>query len=329
MSEENLPTEYRSSLQGVNLPIGVMALLDDNLGKRLERAAANMARAEGMVPNHLINKPVACYAVITRAMTWRLDPFAVAASTYQTPGGKVGYEGKLVQAILENSGRIEGQIIFDHYGDWTKVEGKFKKEQSQKGNSYFVPTYTDADEAGLGVVVRAKIKGEAIPREADVSLRSCQPRNSTLWALRPKQQIMYAAIRVFANVAAPSLFMGIPFSSDMMGESMIDITPESEASRQRPMREDFVTTMDRNAGKADDTGFVQDVEPAQEQEAADEAAEDFSVADAFEMGRKARQEGKALRAVPPEWRDNPNCQNFVEGWQEGWRAEDTELKTSK
>ena len=309
----------RSILDNFSLPIGVMAILDDDLGRRLEKAAGNMARAEGIVPPHLINKPVACYAVLTRALTWRLDPFAVAQSTYATPGGKVGYEGKLVQAILENSGRIEGAITFEHYGDWSKVEGKFKKN-----DRVFVPTYTEADEAGLGVIVSAKVIGEAKRREVDVSLRTCHPRNSTLWALRPKQQIMYAAIRVFANVAAPSLFMGIPFSTDLTGDGMIDVTPDTGAPA-RPIRENFVDTMERNSTKADDLGFVDDSAGGTDNAPAEDSpADEFSTADAFEMGRKARRDGKALRAVPPEWRDNPETQKFSEAWQEGWRAEDEE-----
>ena len=49
---------------------------------------------------------------------------AVAQCTYQTPGGRVGFEGKLCQAIIENSGRVKGGVKFTHYGDWDKLKGK-------------------------------------------------------------------------------------------------------------------------------------------------------------------------------------------------------------
>lgn len=304
------------NLAGQDLPIGIMAILDEGLGAKLDKAANRMAKATGIVPPHLIGQVVTCYAVLTRALTWRLDPFAVAQATYTVPGGKIAYEGKLVSAILENSGRIEGGLEFEHFGDWSKVEGKFKKEKSAKGNDYFVPAYTEADEQGLGVIVRAQIKGEKKPREISISLRSCHPRNSTLWALRPKQQIMYAAVRVFANVAAPSLFMGIPFSTDTLGETMIDITPD--AAPTRPIRESFVEAQ-----------TLDDPAPASTEEAdseGDTAHEEYSVADAFQAGRDAFIAKKALRAVPPEWRDNPATQKFVDAWQEGWKAEESDNK---
>lgn len=322
------------ALGGVDLPIGVMAILDESLGAKLDKAAKRMSSAVGIVPPHLIDKPVTCYAVLTRALTWRLDPFAVAQSTYTVPGGKIAYEGKLVQAILENSGRIEGQIIFEHFGDWGKVEGKFKMAKSAKGNDFPVPAYTEADEAGLGVRVRAKIKGEDKPREVEVTLRSCHPRNSTLWALRPKQQIMYSAIRVFANVAAPSLFMGVPFSTDLVGEAMIDITPEG-STPSRPMRESFVETMTQDTKQtlddedvAEQSGETLSKENSKE-ESDDDSETEYSAADAFEAGRKAFADGRALRAVPPEWRDNAAFQKFAEAWVEGWKAGEADKKVAK
>lgn len=312
-------------LSGQDLPIGVLAILDERLDAKLQKAANRMANAAGMVPPHLLDKPVTCYAVLTRALTWRLDPFAVAQSTYSTPGGKIGYEGKLVQAILENSGRLVGGLTFEHFGDWTKVEGKFKKEKSAKGNDYFVATYTEADEAGLGVRVRARVKGEEKPREVEVTLRSCYPRNSTLWALRPKQQICYAAARVFANLAAPSLFMGVPFSTDIAGEGMIDVTPEGETAQARPTRESFVETMQQNKVQTldDDDTSIDDNGTAATEEQNSEAEggeKEFTTADAYEQGRKAHAEGRALRAVPPEWRDNDAFLKYAEAWQEGWRS---------
>jgi hypothetical protein len=38
----------------------------------------------------------------------------------------------------------------------------------------------------------------------------------------------------------------------------------------------------------------------------------------------ARKAGKALRAVPPEWRDNPAFEAFASAWQDGWREADGE-----
>jgi hypothetical protein len=62
--------------------------------------------------------------VVSRALTWRLDPYAVAQATYQTPNGQVGYYGSLCQAIIENSGRLDpsyGGVKYEHVGDWNKL----------------------------------------------------------------------------------------------------------------------------------------------------------------------------------------------------------------
>ena len=71
-----------------------------------------------------------------------------------------------------------------------------------------------------------------------------------------------------------------------------------------------------------DTGEV--IENKEQQEDVSEP----SPADAYELGRAARDGGKALKAVPPEFRD-PAMQNFAEAWQEGWRSRDEELAATK
>ena len=53
-----------------------------------------------------------------------------------------------------------------------------------------------------------------------------------------------------------------------------------------------------------------------------------SAADAWQLGHEARSAGKALRAVPPEWR-TPEFQTFADAWAEGWRARDEEMAAEK
>jgi hypothetical protein len=224
------------ALIGRHASPALQIMLDPALFDRAKLIATYMARAEGMIPRHLIGKTEACFAVVVRSITWKLDPFAVATCTYQTPGGSVGFEGKLCQAVLENSGKLEGPIRFIHYGDWSQVQGKFEVRKSAKGNDYAVPTWTDANAKGLGVTVSAKVVGEPEPREWSFDLIQAYPRNSTLWATDPKTQICYTAVRRFANVAAPGLFMGVPFDRDEVAEynAPIDVTPAD-----RPRAEDY------------------------------------------------------------------------------------------
>jgi hypothetical protein len=230
------------SLIGRNASPALQIMLDPNLFEKAKLIAKYMADARGFTPRHLLGCPEACFAVVVRSMTWKLDPFSVAASTYQLPGsGQVGYEGKLCQAILENSGQLTGGVKFEHYGPWDNVQGKWERKRSQKGNEYASPTWTDKDAIGCGVIVSAQIMGEAEPRTLRFDLTQAFPRNSTLWATDPKTQICYTAVRRFASVAAPGVFMGVPFDRDEAMSYHVgpdhakDITPPA-----RPTRTDYV-----------------------------------------------------------------------------------------
>lgn len=229
---DNLPPVTDADLKGAGLPTvmemspGLAIFFNDALYQRCKNIAKLMSGASSMVPAHLRDKAEACFAVVSRSIVWKLDPYAVAMSTYTTPGGSIGYEGKLIQAILERSGQIDGQIRFTHMGDWTKVRGKFELKEGKTGGKYPVPTWTKEDAADLYVTVSARVKGEAADRTLDFYLDTCWPLNSPLWATDPRRQICYTAVRAFANLACPSLLFGIPFDVDPAGLSdMVDITP--------------------------------------------------------------------------------------------------------
>lgn len=288
------------SLPATGMAPGLAIMFNDKLFDRCKQIAGYMAKAEGITPPHLIGKSEACFAVITRAITWKLDPFAVMMSTYQTPGGKVGFEGKLIHAILENSGRLEGTVEYELFGDWNRIRGKYKLAKSDRGKEYAVPAWKDEDEEGLGVIVRAQVKGERSPREFPFYLRSAHPRNSTLWALRPDQQIKYTACRAFGNTVAAGILMGVPFDGDAEHGTMIDVTPT------RPVRSDF--------------------EPRKTE--TENPMPEFLVADAYEMGREARSKDVDIKGVPLEWQDGNN-DVFIEAWQSGWTARDEELKAEQ
>lgn len=296
MSNEDAERELAEMSQGGSPALRIM--LNEKLFDRARVMAGYLSKAQGFVPPHLIGKPESCFAVITRALTWRLDPYAVAQSTYQTPNGNVGYEGKLCQAILENSGKLVGPVTYEHYGDWSKVMGKFEKKTSQKGRDYLAPTWTDKDAAGLGVIVRAQVRGEEKPREWRMDLIQCHPRNSTLWATDPRTQICYTAVRRFGSVAAPGLFMGVPFDRDDMDPATTarDITPE------RPKRSDYDPAA---AGHADPeaqyrqhmNGTVYDAETGEIIEEADGATEGED-----NTGTEATDDGDAAEERTFDWK---------------------------
>lgn len=104
--------------------------------------------------------------------------------------------------------------------------------------------------------------------------------------------------------------------------SMKDITPP------RPQMSDFAAS----AGPPTETA------PAEAQEAGTHDPEtgevdegevtDLSPADAYQLGVEARTAGKALKAVPPEFR-TPEMEAFASAWSDGWRARDEEMAAEK
>lgn len=302
------PAKSDYSIPTDGMAPGLAIMFNDKLYQRCRDIAMDMSKADGFTPPHLIGKPYACFAVLTRSITWKLDPLAVAQSTYQTPGGKIGYEGKLVQAILENSGKFEGPIRFEHIGDWSKIRGKWKKGKSPKGYDIPQQAWEDKDEDGLGVRVYGKVKGEVDPREFTMWLKECFPRNSTLWPLRPEQQICYTAVRAFGNIAAAGLLMGVPFSTDFEEQSMVDVTPA------RPRPEDFKDTIQKEP-----------VEDVAEDEAATTTEEGGGEYGAYE----ARQDGqKAFFLNVPHDKVPGNIAQLklTEAWQDGWKTAQEEAK---
>jgi hypothetical protein len=240
-----IPQTPRSleDLGGSALPPSLQILLDEGLYTRMKQLAGLMSKAEGFTPRHLIGKPEACFAIINTSLDWKLNPHHVARHTYQTPGGSIGFDGALVQSVLERSGRFVGAPEFEHHGDWEKLTGKFERKTSGKGNEYVVGTWTDHDALGLGIIVRWLVRGESKPRvwpgeKTPFWLTQCYPRNSPLWATDPKTQISYLAIRRFANLAAPGILGAASFDYDdlvMAGDLARDVTPP------RPRPEDYAT----------------------------------------------------------------------------------------
>lgn len=184
-------------------------MLSDSSMDKLMRVAEMMASGRCTVPQHLQKSPGDCFAVAMQAAMWNMNPFAVAQKTHISQSGALGYEAQLVSAVITSSGAVEGDPTYEFIGDWSKVLGKVEERKSDKGGKYYVATYTRADEAGLGVICRLRLRGEKEPREMEVSMSQCYPRFSTQWATDPKQQICYVAIRKWARRFKPGVILGV------------------------------------------------------------------------------------------------------------------------
>lgn len=142
------------------------------------RLAELMSKAK-LVPVHLQGAPGDCLLIVEQAMRWNASPYAVAQCTSSIKG-KLMFEGKLVHAVIESSGAIEGHITYEFSG-----AGDDRK-----------------------VTVSARRSGEAEVRAVEVTLKNARTDNG-MWIKQPDQQLCYHGARVWARRWTPGPLLGI------------------------------------------------------------------------------------------------------------------------
>jgi len=148
---------------------------------RVMRMAEMMASGKSTVPAHLQKNPADCMAVVLQAAQWGLNPFAVAQKTHLV-SGTLGYEGQLVNAVVQQSGTISGRFHYEYRG--------------QNGST----------ECRVGAVIRGEAEitwGEWLS-EAKVTTK-----NSPLWKTNPRQQMGYLQVKNWARLYCPGAILGV------------------------------------------------------------------------------------------------------------------------
>lgn len=157
------------------------AMLEGDSMDKMMRMAEQMAVSKLSVPDHLRGNVGDCLAIVTQAMLWNMNPFAVAQKTHIV-SGKLGYEAQLVNAVLQNSGAVSGLPLYEYKGD---------------GNSL---------ECRVGFLPRMghEVVWNEFLRIADVTTK-----NSPLWKTNPKQQLGYLQIKNWARAFVPGAILGV------------------------------------------------------------------------------------------------------------------------
>lgn len=218
----NASSNQESTALALSSASAGMLLMDAGHMGQIERIADLMSSGKTTIPQHLRGSKADCFAVALQSMQWGMNPFAVAQKTHISQSGALNYESQLISAAITESGAVEGAPAYEFLGDWDRILGKVEELKSDKGGKYYVAAYSKAEEVGLGVVCRLKLRGESEPREMKVMLTQCYPRFSTQWATDPKQQICYVAIRKWSRLYAPGVILGV-YSNDEIADAE---TPE-------------------------------------------------------------------------------------------------------
>lgn len=210
-------TEESTALSTIErTPTGRELILHSSNLDAMVRVADLMAKSQKMVPAHLRNNPGGCLALTMQAMRWNMDPFALAAKTFEV-NDLVGYEAQAIISALNNSPLLKTRLQWNWEGDWSRIVGRFKQVESKtkkdaegQPKKYIVPEWDfNTDEEGLKVTVSAILQGETEPRTLELFMKQARTRNSPLWTEDPKQQLAYLAAKRWGRLYAPDVIMGV------------------------------------------------------------------------------------------------------------------------
>ncbi|ECR4399110.1 recombinase RecT [Salmonella enterica subsp. enterica] len=222
-----------STLTAVSVTDSNVAIFDASYLEAVSHFGQLMAQGVATVPAHLQGNAADCMAVAMQAAQWKMSPFAVAQKTHLI-NGVLGYESQLVNAVVTRSGALSSRFMYEWFGPWDRVIGKFSIRKNDKGKEYRAPAWSLADEEGCGIIVRATLTGESAPRELRLLLAQARTRNSGLWADDPKQQLAYLAVKRWARLYAPDVILGV-YTPDELEEPAavreIEINPAPAPQR--------------------------------------------------------------------------------------------------
>ncbi len=201
----------RREIRVVNDTGPIANLMDTARFEHLQRLATLMS-ASSLLPQHLCQVKIKgqwedlppnvisanCFRIVNQALRWNMDPFAIVDETYVV-GGKLGYQGKLVAAVVNSRGGLRGRLSYDFHG---------------VGNE-------------RTVVVRGTFDGEETPREATLRLGDARTANE-MWSKDPDQKLIYSGVVKWARRFCPEVVLGV------LTEDDIERIRESSAPEPEP-----------------------------------------------------------------------------------------------
>lgn len=162
--------------------------------------ATMMARSQHAIPKHLRENEGACMAVTMQALRWEMDPFAVAAKSYNVKD-LIAYEAQLVAAVVNTRAPIAKRPVYRYEG---------------------------AGDTRRCIVSCEMLDGSTKEYESP-EVGNITTKNSPLWKADTDQQLGYFSIRSWARRHTPEVILGVytPEEADQFRgpENAKDVTP--------------------------------------------------------------------------------------------------------
>jgi hypothetical protein len=169
-------------------------LFDTARFEHMQRISMAMARAS-LIPDHLCRDKRGeftfeqivgnCLLIVNQAVRWAMDPFAVAPETYVVRG-RLGFQGKLVAAVVNSRAGIKGRLSYNFEG---------------QGD-------------GRTVTVTGKFEDEDKPRAVTLSVGQAKTDN-TMWTTDPDQKLVYSGSTKWARRHCPEIMLGVLTDDDL------------------------------------------------------------------------------------------------------------------
>lgn len=168
---------------------------------QMQDFASAMSKAEQMIGKPFRNSPGACLAILTQAMRWGMDPYAVSQKAYVSASdadiaqgkGAIAYEGQLIAAVVQKLAPLQKRLRCEYEGD--------------------------GDERRI--IVTGWLVGEDEPFEyrspTVAKLRKPLGKGSPLWYDDPDQQLWYYGVRGWARKWTPDVILGVYSRDEMDG----------------------------------------------------------------------------------------------------------------
>ncbi len=206
---------------------GGIELSDEGSGIEIKRlidameVAKLMAISGPAIPLYMRGNPGICYAIVVRAVRWRMDPFFVAEQSYLVKNPKNGEEkiafmAQLINAVINARAPLQKKL-------WAVYSGE---GESMMATIYGLP------------------KGQTDPLDYETptlkELIAVKGRNdygnvkgSPLYDHDPKQALWYYAARAFCRRHFPEVLAGVYDGDEFEPVEPKDVTPEKSTLSER------------------------------------------------------------------------------------------------
>jgi len=199
-----------------------IALFDSARFDQMQRISRGMSMAS-LIPKHLKGdceeEGIAnCLMVVNQAQRWGIDPYSCAGETYVV-GGKLGYQGKLIAAIVNSRSNIASglkHVFNSKQGDELAVViyGSTSAVIAPEAKPLLKKLAEDNDRSTLGDLEEMGVLAVRL------SVGQAKTQND-MWKRDPEQKLIYSGSIRWARRFRPEIILGVKIDDDIERETEI------------------------------------------------------------------------------------------------------------